>query len=292
MIASNLFDHLGLIVALPVPVVVDIGHCLTRRGPTRHQRQSTSGTRRPYRSAVNAQLWPAVSNGSTTCPAGSDSSAWSGQDPSTRTPGATAKGGELVSHRTNSHTPAPMRSTANPLGHGHLLGMPSSTCSSTRWWRRPRRRPRPPDDPRGAGVSACPGRCGIAVTAQANGPIVAGTAVVLTGEWLEAALQAVLIAARARTRNGLPNSAAHLELAKAFTAAMSASGRSDVREAEQLQHYPQQEPPTVTIEDAARQLAVSERQARRLAPKLGGKKIDGQWFLDQDAINEHKEGLR
>ena len=68
------------------------------------------------------------------------------------------------------------------------------------------------------------------MTAPEHGPFVAGTAVILTGESVEAALQAVLIAARARTRNGLPNSAAHLELAKAFTAAMSASGQSDVRE--------------------------------------------------------------
>jgi len=130
------------------------------------------------------------------------------------------------------------------------------------------------------------------VRAQPNGPFIAGTAVVLTGEWLEAALQAVLIAARTRSRNGLPNSAAHLELAKAFTAAMSANGQKDVREPEELQHYPQQEPPTVPIADAARQCRVSTRHARRLAPKLGGKKIGGQWFLDQDAINEHKEGMR
>jgi hypothetical protein len=130
------------------------------------------------------------------------------------------------------------------------------------------------------------------VTVQPPGLTVAGTAVVLTGEWLEAALQAVLIAARTRSRNGLSNSAAHLELAKAFTAAMSASGQKDVREPLELQHYPQQEPPTVPIADAARQCRVSTRHARRLAPKLGGKKIGGQWFLDQDAINEHKEGMR
>ena len=130
------------------------------------------------------------------------------------------------------------------------------------------------------------------MTAPEHGPFVAGTAVILTGESVEAALQAVLIAARARTRNGLPNSAVHLELAKAFTAAMSGSGQKDVREPLELQHYPQQEPPTVPIADAARQCRVSTRHARRLAPKLGGKKIGGQWFLDQDAINEHKEGLR
>ena len=134
------------------------------------------------------------------------------------------------------------------------------------------------------------------MTAQPNAPIVAGTAVVLTGEWLEAALQAVLIAARARTRNGLPNSAAHLELAKALAEAMSANasarGRSVIDKAELLQAITEQERLTVTIEDAARQLALSERQVRRLAPKLNGRKINGQWLIDQGAINEHKEGMR
>jgi hypothetical protein len=129
-----------------------------------------------------------------------------------------------------------------------------------------------------------------------NQPIVAGSAVILTGESVEAALQAVLIAARARTRNGLPNSAAHLELAKAFAEAMSANasarGRSVIDKAELLQAITEQERLTVTIEDAARQLALSERQVRRLAPKLNGRKINGQWLIDQDAIDEHKEGMR
>jgi hypothetical protein len=129
------------------------------------------------------------------------------------------------------------------------------------------------------------------VNAPAQGPIVAGSAVILTGESVEAALQAVLIAARARTRNGLPNSAAHLELAKAFTTAMSAARQCDVAEPEPLQHYPQQQP-TVTIRDAAQQLNLSYRQTQRLAPKLAGKLIAGRWLLDQDAIDEHKKGQK
>ena len=129
------------------------------------------------------------------------------------------------------------------------------------------------------------------MTAQPNGPIVAGGAVVLTGEWLEAALQAVLIAKRGRTLNGLPNSATHLELAKAFTTAMSAARQCDVAAPEPLQHYPQQQP-TVTIRDAAQQLNLSHRQTQRLAPKLAGKLIAGRWLLDQDAINEHKKGQK
>ena len=128
------------------------------------------------------------------------------------------------------------------------------------------------------------------MTAQPNGPIIAGTAVVLTGEWLESALQAVLIAARARSRNGLPNSGSHLALAQALNAAMSARGHSDGRVTEDWEDHPQQEPPTVTVAEAARQLGLSERQTRRRAPQLGGKRIGGVWLLDQDAVNEHREG--
>ena len=130
------------------------------------------------------------------------------------------------------------------------------------------------------------------MTSQPQAPLVAGAAVVLTGEWLEAALQAVLIAARARARNGLPNSASHLALAQALNAAMSARGHADVRVTEDWEDHLEQEPPTVTVAEAARQLGLSERQTRRRAPQLGGKRIGGVWLLDQDAIAEHKEGQK
>jgi len=77
-----------------------------------------------------------------------------------------------------------------------------------------------------------------------------------------------------------------------MSANASARGRSVIDKAELLQAITEQERLTVTIEDAARQLALSERQVRRLAPKLNGRKINGQWLIDQDAINEHKEGMR
>jgi hypothetical protein len=128
------------------------------------------------------------------------------------------------------------------------------------------------------------------MTAPPHGPIVAGTAVILTGESLKHALDAVLIAARARTRNGLSNSGSHLALAQALNAAMSASGHAVVRVTEDWEDHLQQEPPTVTVAEAARQLGLSERQTRRRAPQLGGKRIGGVWLLDQDAIDEHKKG--
>lgn len=124
---------------------------------------------------------------------------------------------------------------------------------------------------------------------QQPGLLVAGTAVIITGDWLQTTLQAVLIAARSRRHNGLPNNAAHAELTQALADAMAAHGQSDVPESEELHHFPQEQP-TVTIDEAAEQLGLSHRQTRRLAPRLGGKIVAGRWLLDQTAINEHKEG--
>src|SRR6185312_8705665 len=127
--------------------------------------------------------------------------------------------------------------------------MPPSTCSSPSRRVHSRRGSRAPNDGRGAGGierDRRRHRGGHAMTSQPQAPLVAGAAVVLTGEWLEAALQAVLIAARARARNGLPNSASHLALAQALNAAMSARGHADVRVTEDWEDHLQQEPPTVT----------------------------------------------
>jgi hypothetical protein len=123
------------------------------------------------------------------------------------------------------------------------------------------------------------------------GLVVAGSAVILTGDWVQTTLQAVLIATRSRRHNGLPNNAAHTELAQALADAMAANGRADVPEPVDVQRFPA-ELPTVTVDDAAQQLGLSRRQARRLAPRLGGRLIAGRWLLDQTAINEHKEGHR
>ena len=120
-------------------------------------------------------------------------------------------------------------------------------------------------------------------------PVVAGAAVILTGDWLQNTRQALLIAARARKYNGLPVSSKDQALFEALTRAMSAYGQSDVPEPAELQDYPQTDP-TVTIDDAARQLRLSPRQTRRLAPKLGGRIIAGRWLLDQTAIDEHLAG--
>jgi hypothetical protein len=99
----------------------------------------------------------------------------------------------------------------------------------------------------------------------------------------------VLIAVRTRRHNGLPTTSADTALAQALSAAMAAHGQSDVREPVVLPSFPPMEP-TVTIKDAAQQFGLSQRQTRRLAPKLGGRIRAGQWLLDQSAIDEHLTG--
>lgn len=116
-----------------------------------------------------------------------------------------------------------------------------------------------------------------------------GGVVLLHGPMLDRTLQLVLIAARTRRHNGLPTSSVDAALTKALGAAMAAHGQSDVPEPVALPSFPVTEP-TVTVENAAQALGLSLRQTRRLAPKLGGKIIAGQWRLDQHAIDEHLRG--
>lgn len=115
-----------------------------------------------------------------------------------------------------------------------------------------------------------------------------GPAVLVSGHAARILRDAVLIAARARTINGLPLSRDYRTLADELNAAMSASGQSDVRstlivDADCMS-------PTVPIEQAAAELGCSKRQARRLAPALGGRIISGRWLIDRTALNEHIEG--
>lgn len=122
-----------------------------------------------------------------------------------------------------------------------------------------------------------------------DGLMVAGSAVILTGDAAEVARQAVASARRSRRVNGLPDTPAYQLLAESLTQVVSAAGRTDVREPAAGQHFPY-EPPTVPLELAAQRLGVGHRQARRLAPLLGGRKIGGRWFIDEHALTEHLDG--
>jgi hypothetical protein len=119
--------------------------------------------------------------------------------------------------------------------------------------------------------------------------LVVGGVVVLHGPALAALRDALLVSARTRQRNGLPVGAHHAALIAAITEAMSATGQTDGRETTAL-HSESHELPTVPLAEAARRLGRSQRQTRRLAPRLGGRRIAGRWLLDDRAIAEHLEG--
>ena len=106
---------------------------------------------------------------------------------------------------------------------------------------------------------------------------------VLTGDWLAVAAQAVKIAQRARHHNGAPPSRDYQLLADAL---MSAAGHSDVRTPATLRQFPH-ELPTITVPQAAEWLGRSERQIRRTAGTFGGRKIGGRWLLDEHAVRSH-----
>jgi hypothetical protein len=120
--------------------------------------------------------------------------------------------------------------------------------------------------------------------------LVVGGVVVLHGPALPALRDALLVSARTRQRNGLPVGAHHAALLAAITEAMAVNGQSDGRESLPRQADSHDELPTVPLAEAARRLGRSRRQTRRLAPRLGGRRIAGRWLLDDLAIREHLEG--
>ena len=115
-----------------------------------------------------------------------------------------------------------------------------------------------------------------------------GPVVVLSGDGLRAAMQCVVITIRHRALSGLPNGT-YEQLAQELGAAMAESGQSDVRKIA-VREIDVMQRPTVPIDEAATRMGLSHRQARRLAPKLGGQIVGGRWLVDELAVREHLEG--
>lgn len=125
-------------------------------------------------------------------------------------------------------------------------------------------------------------------TPEESGLIQVGGVVVLTGPALKADLECVLIAIRQRKMSGLPYQT-YEALACELLSAMSASGQSDVRLPAVSEPVPV-ELATVPLAEAAKRLGMSARNARRIAPQLGGRKVGGRHFVDETALREHLEG--
>ena len=124
-----------------------------------------------------------------------------------------------------------------------------------------------------------------------TGPLVTGPAVILTGDTLGVARQALLVAQIVRRRNGSPESPAYTALLSAIATALSAAGRTDTPQQPVLPcSATELDPDTISTEEAARMLGCSPRQARRLAPKLGGRRIGGHWRIDSHTLREHLRG--
>ena len=105
-------------------------------------------------------------------------------------------------------------------------------------------------------------------------------AVVLAGEHLAAAREAVRIARAARARNGLPEARALAELA----GLLAPGPQRDAPE------QPQEHAEPMTTRQAADVLGVSPRQVRRLASRLGGYTLAGRLVLDPEAVRQHHAG--
>lgn len=118
-----------------------------------------------------------------------------------------------------------------------------------------------------------------------------GGVVVLSGPALRTAAGAVLDGIKWRRSKGQPFDAQEA-LACAFLEAMAATGHSDVRLPAVCDPVSVEEQPTVTVPEVAERLDVSQRQARRVAEKLGGCKFGGRWFVTETALREHLEGMQ
>lgn len=112
-----------------------------------------------------------------------------------------------------------------------------------------------------------------------------GFGVVLGDEALVMALKDAELAERSRRGNGARETLAHREYRLDLHRAVSSIGHLDVQAAPEM-HTVVTTTPTVEIATAANRLGISRRQATRYARQLGGKKISGRWFVDEDLLDE------
>ncbi|ETT28028.1 hypothetical protein RAJCM14343_2739 [Rhodococcus aetherivorans] len=117
--------------------------------------------------------------------------------------------------------------------------------------------------------------------------------VLVSGPALAAVEYAIRVAQDARRRNGLRPSR-DLEL---LAASVSAAGQTDIGaaqsdETENVAEVCPEDGDWITSDQAAGLLGCTPRQARRLAPLLGGRLTGGRWLIDRLAVEEHRAGRR
>jgi hypothetical protein len=113
--------------------------------------------------------------------------------------------------------------------------------------------------------------------------------VILSGPALRFVLRCVLIVVHVGRASRLPTQTVKA-LACELNEAVSAAGQSVMRSPAISKAVAVDQRPTVPIAEAAERLGISVRHARRLAPKLGGQRIAGSWFVDELALRQHTEG--
>ncbi|MFF3179787.1 hypothetical protein ACFYVD_08045 [Rhodococcus pyridinivorans] len=108
-------------------------------------------------------------------------------------------------------------------------------------------------------------------------------AVLLTDRSIEAVRFAVRVTIAARQRNGQRVPAEIAELARE----LSVYGQRDT--ADENSNNSGTQPDWISTQEAARMLDISERQARRLAPELGGTLHAGRWLIDRVAVTHYRQ---
>ena len=126
------------------------------------------------------------------------------------------------------------------------------------------------------------------VDESTNGLTPVSHAVILSGDALRIVLELMLIGLRSRKLSGFTANQTYTAVAQTL-ADVAAEGQT-VTPATPVEQCSLLDRPDTSVQAAAEMLGLSHRTVRRMAPRLGGRKINGSWWLDAAAIREHMEG--
>jgi hypothetical protein len=122
---------------------------------------------------------------------------------------------------------------------------------------------------------------------QPVGLAAVGNCIVIAGDWLPVLARALQAAQERRRLNGLPPGRAYRQLALVIEAASAAPGQTD--QVKQVAAHADCEP-TLSVQEVSDLLGYSARHVRRMAPRLGGRRLGGRWKIDECSVREHIEG--